>query len=403
MTAIGTKPAGPARATESPAIERAPLKLTRLGPRRILHVGLSLVAGGTEALVMGAYRRMDRDQIQFDFAVAQGQAGVYEDEVRSLGGRVLSYPIPSPRRPWVFDRSLRALLRDAGPFGGIHGHVYYLNGPIVRAAAAEGVPVRVAHSHFTEDGRGDSLFRRVYRLYSRRLIDRYATHKLGCSRRACESLYGRDCWSDPRTAVVPNGVDLDQFNGERTDARALRSEFDLPATATLIGHVGRFVEQKNHRRLIEIFAEVARHRTDVALVLIGAGELQAEIRERVAQLGLLERVRFLGVRRDLPRILPGLDALLMPSLYEGLPVVLVEAQAAGVPSIVATTITREVDLGAGLVRFVDLDADLSVWREQIDIALRAKRQDRGELRTLLQAEGYEIGDVAKSLAAVYST
>jgi glycosyltransferase involved in cell wall biosynthesis len=400
--ALRTRPTQPAERNAAPNVEPAPRKLTRLGPRRILHVGLSLVQGGTEALVMGAYRRMDREQIQFDFAVAEGPPGPYHDEVRSLGGRVLTYPVPSARRPWVFDRTMRTLLREAGPFAGVHGHVYYLNGPILRAAAAAGVPVRVAHSHFTEDGRGDSLLRRAYRIYSRRLIDRHATHKLGCSRRACESLYGRDCWRDPRTAVIPNGIELERFGGEGIDPAALRREFDLPATATLIGHVGRFVEQKNHRLLIEIFAEAARHRADLALVLVGAGHLQNEIRDRVAELGLTDRVRFLGVRRDLPRILPGLDALLMPSLYEGLPVVLVEAQAAGVPSVVATTITREVDLGAGLVRFVDLGADLAVWREQLFAALGERRRDRAELRALLRSEGYEIGDVAKSLAAVYA-
>jgi glycosyltransferase involved in cell wall biosynthesis len=378
-------------------------RIPRLGPRRILHVGLSLVPGGTEALVMGAYRRMDREEIQFDFAVAEsGPTGVYNDEVHSLGGRVLTYPAPSARRPWVFDRSLRTLLRDAGPFAGVHGHVFYLNGPILRAAAAAGVPVRIAHSHFTEDGRGDSLFRRAYRAYSRRLIDRYATHKLGCSRRACESLYGRDCWDDPRTRVVPNGIDLGQFAQANIDSVALRRELGLPHDAVLIGHVGRFVEQKNHRLLVEIFAEIARARADVALVLVGAGHLQPEIRERVARLDLTDRVRFLGIRRDLPRILPGLDALLMPSLYEGLPVVLVEAQAAGIPSVVASTITPEVDLGAGLVRFVQLDAPLAAWRDQLNAALGAKRPDPAEVRALLAAEGYEISDVARSLAAVYS-
>jgi glycosyltransferase involved in cell wall biosynthesis len=279
--------------------------------------------------------------------------------------------------------------------------VYYLNGPILRAAAAARIPVRVAHSHFTEDGRRGSLLRRAYRAYSRRLIDRHATHKLGCSRRACESLYGPDCWKDLRTQVVPNGIDLAQFTSTQTDRCALRRELGLPETATLVGHVGRFVEQKNHRQLIEIFAEIARHRPDAALILVGAGHLQTEIRERVADLGLAKRVRFLGVRRDLPRVLPNLDVLVMPSLYEGLPVVLVEAQAAGVPSVVAGTITREVDLGAGLMRFVDLNAPVWVWNDQVDAALAGGHLDGRVRREILEAAGYEITAVTKSLAALY--
>ena len=374
---------------------------THPAPRRILHVGLSLQPAGTETLVIGAYRRVDRERIQFDFAVPEGPRGTLTDEVLSLGARVYPYPVPSALKPWPFDRVIRQILREQGPFHGVHGHNYYRSGSLLRAAAAANIPLRIAHSHFAEDGATNSLFRRAYRAYARRLIDRYATHQIGCSREACESLFGRDCWTDSRTMVVHNGIDLEAFESADPEGHALRQELGLANDAVLVGHVGRFMAQKNHRFLVEVFADLARRRTDVVLILVGAGPLRPEVEQQVHRLGLQERMRFLGLRQDLPTVLASLDVLVMPSLYEGFPVVLVEAQAAGIPSVVSSTITREVDLGAGLLHFVEL-GDPREWGDRLENAIGEKRRDRAALRAMLRLAGYEIADVTRALATLYS-
>ena len=371
-------------------------------PRRILHVGLSLNPAGTESLILGAYRRLDRSKIQFDFAVPSGPRGPFTDEVIGLGARVFPYPVPSAIRPWPFDRAIRRILREHGPFHGVHAHNYYRSGTVVRLAAAERVALRITHSHFTEDGVTTSLYRRLYRGYARRLIDAHATHQLGCSRDACESLYGAGCWTDPRTAVLHNGIDLSVFETLDPEGRALRQELGLRADAVLVGHVGRFVPQKNHGFLVDVFAELARRLNDAVLILVGAGPLRPQVEQQVRGLGLEERVRFVGLRTDLPGVLASLDVLALPSLYEGFPLVLVEAQAAGTPSVVATTVTREADLGTGLMRFVDL-GDAPNWAGQLERAIGEKRRDRAALRALLGDAGYEIADVTRELATLYST
>lgn len=371
------------------------------GPRRILHVGTSLDLAGTEALVMGAYRATDRSQIQFDFLVPEGREGAYSDEVRSLGGRIFSYPRRSTLRRGGFGRAFERTLREDGPFAGVHSHVYLRSGPLLQTAAHARVGLRIAHSHFTDDGRQNSASRGAYRAYARWLIDRHATHKLGCSRLACESLFGAGCWRDPRTSVVLNGIDLERFAAAERKAPSLRHELGLSEDAVLIGHVGRFTTQKNHRLLVEIFADLASRVGDAALILVGTGPLREETERHATSLGLRSRVHFMGARTDTAHVLAGLDVLVVPSLYEGLPVVVVEAQAAGLPSVISDTITREVDLGVGLVRFVGLGSGAPAWTNTIVSVLRAARPDRARPEALLRAAGYDIADVARALTSLY--
>jgi FkbM family methyltransferase len=375
-----------------------PLERTS-GPRRILHVGLALQPGGIEALVLGCYRRIDREKVQFDFAVREGPPTVFANEVLELGGRLLTFSQRGGPAPLA--QTVRALLREHGPFAGLHGHVYRFNGLVLREAAAAGVPVRIAHSHFTDDGRGDSPLRWAYRAYTRRLIDRYATHKVGCSSVACETLFGADCWSDPRTIVIPNGIDLERFASEAGDREALRRELDIPPTALVVGHVGRFAPQKNHRQLVRVFERLLVDRSDAMLVLVGDGELKNEIAAMVERLGLRARVRFLGLRMDIPRVLSAFDVLVMPSLFEGFPLTLVEAHAAALPCVVSNTITPEVNLDSSLIRFVPLDAGLEEWSAAIQAAAASPRPDRASSHARLRRAGYDIADVAQTLTDVY--
>ena len=367
-------------------------------PRRILHVGLALQPGGIEALVLGAYRRIDRERIQFDFAVQDGPPTAFADEIDQLGGRLLTFSQPSGPAPLA--HAVRELLRDHGPFAGVHGHVYRFNGLVMQEAAAAGVPLRIAHSHFTDDGRGDSPLRRIYRAYTKWLIDRHATHKVGCSVVACETLFGAACWSDPRTMVIPNGIDLAAFASD-IHRETLRREMDIPSTALVVGHVGRFARQKNHQLLVRVFERLVADRPDAVLVLVGDGEQRNEIASLVGRLGIASRVRFLGLRTDVPQLMSAFDVLVMPSLFEGFPLTLVEAHAAALPCVVSDTITREVGLDGHLIRFVRLTAGLEEWSLAIRTAAASPRPDRVASHARLRRAGYDIVDVARTLTDVY--
>lgn len=265
-----------------------------------------------------------------------------------------------------------------------------------------GVPVRLAHSHSTQDGKSNSLPRILYRWYTKKLILKYSTHLPGCSKAACEALFGSKCWEDKRTIVIPNAINIELYKKlYNVEDNYLREELQIPKNVPLIGHIGSFSKPKNHEFLIDIFQSYNKRITDSHLLLVGDGELKEQIVNLVKLKGLEKNVHFLGVRSDVPKILNSIDLLLFPSLYEGLPTVLVEAQTAGVPCVVSNTITREVDLGAGLIKFVDLDDNLNNWLSEINGSITIKRPEWNTRFYALQKHGFDLKKVISTLESIY--
>lgn len=324
------------------------------GPIRVAHVIGKMVGGGVEQVVMNYYRHVDRKRVQFDFLVDADSTLVPREEIESLGGRV--FVIPPYQHFVAYQRELvRLFQQELWPI--VHSHVNSLSVFPLRAAKRAGVPVRIAHSHSTS-GKGE-LARNVTKAALRPLSNIYPTYRMACSRYAGEWLFGKCA----NFEVVHNAIDLPHF---AFDARArveARAELGLNDNQLVILHVGRFMEQKNHRFLMGVFEEVARRRADAALLLAGDGELRPDVERRVDELGLSGRVLFLGQRLDVNRLYSAADVFVLPSLYEGLPVVSVEAQASGLPCILSDAITREVDVTGG-VRFLSID-DSAPWADSL--------------------------------------
>ena len=336
---------------------------------RVLHVVGGLDRGGVETWLLHVLRHMDRQAFHMDFLVHQAGPGAYDDEVRRLGSRI--YPCPQPHRPRQYARRFKAILREHGPFDIVHSHVHHYSGYVLRLAHEAGVPMQIAHSHNdtspldVEAG----LLRRGYLALMRRWIHRYATHGLAASRKAAVSLFGPRWTADPRWQVLYYGVDLTPFQNA-VDRASVRGVGDLPR-ALVIGHVGRFDRQKNHAFLVDIFAEVVRRNADSILLLVGEGDLRPAIEEQLSREGLASRVRFTGSRPDVPRLMLGaMDAFVFPSWFEGLGLVLVEAQAAGLPCVISDAIPEEAILVEPLVRRVSLAQTSSAWAEEV-LALHA--------------------------------
>lgn len=370
---------------------------------RVLHVVGGMNLGGAETLVMNMYRHVDRSQVQFDIAVQSDQPGHFDAEVVALGGRILPHPPPDVVGFRAYGQALAKTLKEYGPFTGVHSHVHHFSGYVLGVAGRTRVPLRLAHSHTTQDGKGNSWPRRAYRWYMRRLIQQHATHMFGCSRSACETLFGPNCWQDSRVEVVANAIDLASYGetlpGERD---TLRQKLSLPVDSFVVGHIGRFSPVKNHRFLIEVFAALLPKLPDARLVLIGDGPLQSEIENWLQVKGISDRAHLLGTRSDVPQILKALDLILFPSLYEGLGIVLIEAQAAGVPCVVAATVPTDVDINIGLVQFVSLQATLDVWVQEVLSTLKGRRPTWMERHRALEAAGYDIRRVAPRLQEIYT-
>lgn len=332
---------------------------------RILHVVGGMNQGGVETWLMHILRHINRDRFRMDFLVHTKQPCAYDNEIRALGGQII--PCLHPSRPWTYASNFKRILREYGSYDIVHSHVHHFSGYVLRLAQQAGVPVRIAHSHLNSSSHEAKagLKRRLYLTLMKGSIARYAKIGLGCSRSALADLFGSAWETDPRWRVLSCAIDLTPFQ-YFVDSVAVRAELGIPANAFVIGHVGRFVEQKNHQFLVDIAAEVAKREPRMHLLLIGDGFLRPDIEQKVAQVGLTDRVIFARTRPDVPRLMLGaMDVFLFPSLYEGLGLVLVEAQAARLPCIFSDVVPEEADVIKPLVRRISLSQPASVWADAV--------------------------------------
>ena len=388
--------------TDSTDIKEQNQILTKQRPIRILHVVGGMNRGGIETWLMHVLRHIDRDRFQMDFLVHTEKPCPYDDEARALGSKII--PCLTPAKPWLYDRNFKRILREYGPYDIVHSHVHHFSGYVLWLAKQAGIAVRIAQSHNDTSSiqAKAGWYRRLYLALTEWWVDRYATVGLGVSYKAAASLFGSAWSTDPRRQILYYGIDLTPFQSP-VNSVAIRTELGLPADAFAIGHVGRFIEQKNHLFLLEIVAEVAKREPRMRLLLIGDGSLRPEIEQKVIQLGLTDRIIFPGVRPDVPQLMLGaMDVFLLPSFHEGLPLVLLEAQAAGLPCIFSDVITEEVDIVSDLVRRMSLSRSASDWAEKV-LAARGDTSaiTQSDALGVLEKSSFSIEMSVKELTKVY--
>lgn len=319
-------------------------------PIRVAQVMGKMNGGGVESVVMNYYRHIDRNCVQFDFLVDGDSSLVPREEIEDLGGRVIE--IPPYQKLSLYRRELGRVFASES-YRLVHSHINALSVFPLSVAKKEGVAVRIAHSH-SASGNGEYA-KNAAKNVLRRFSNVYPTHKLACSRYAGEWLFGKGS----KFEVLYNAIELDRFRFNAEARGQARADLGLVGDAFAVGHVGRFMAQKNHGFLIEAFAELVKIRPDSILLCAGSGEEESSVECLAAERGVAEKVRFLGQRNDIDRLYQAFDAFALPSLYEGLCLVGVEAQAAGLPCLLSDTITREVDV-TGNVRFLSIK-DPQIW------------------------------------------
>jgi glycosyltransferase involved in cell wall biosynthesis len=357
-------------------------------PLRVLQILRSMEVGGAETLVMNLYRHINRSRIQFDFLLFSDR-GYYEPEILELGGVI-------HRLPYLTDVGLLSWLRQLGRFFRahpqyriVHSHLNTISGPILMMAKRAGVPVRIAHSHAC--GSRYRVVERPIRWVFRRMLLPSATHLMACSHAAGSWLFGKP--NEHQVAVLRNAIDLTAFRP--SDAQGVRRCMELN-DRLVIGHVGSFSRAKNHVFLIDLMPELIERNPDIMLVFVGDGPLRPEIQRQVASMGLQEQVRFLGVRSDIAELMSLFDVFAFPSLFEGLGIVLIEAQATGLRCVVSDAVPTEADMGVGLVDFVSLD-DGEAWVTR----LLEPTGPRKDTHAALCARGYDIRQTAGWLQSHY--
>lgn len=328
-------------------------------PLRIAHIIGKWVGGGVEAVVMNYYRHIDHAKIQFDFICDSDSTNIPYDEIEKLGGKVI---LVSPYQHIIsYLKELKMILKE-GKYKIVHSHINALSVFPLYAAKKVGVPIRIAHSHSTTNKKEwkKNLLKQMLRPFSKK----YATDYICCSELAGRWLFGDKAYDNGEVYLLNNAIDLDKFAYDENVRKAKRKELKISDDTLVIGHIGRFVAQKNHTFLIDIFNELHKQNKNSLLLLAGQGPLIDEIKNKVNDLNLTESVKFLGQRNDVNELYQAFDVFLLPSLYEGLPVVGVEAQAAGCLSILSDDMTKETKV-LNSTKFISLNENASFWANKI--------------------------------------
>lgn len=317
------------------------------------------LGGGVESVVMNYYRHIDRAKIQFDFICDEDSTNIPYEEIEKMGGKVIL--IPPYQKVFKYHKKLKEVLKSGG-YKIVHSHINTLSVFSLFAAKCAGVPVRIAHSHSTTNKKEKkkNLLKQVLRPFSKV----FATDYMCCSELAGRWLFGNKEYDNGNVYLLNNAIDLDKFKYDEEKRKEKRKELNIEDSTLVIGHVGRFVEQKNHRFLIDIFNEVHKQKENSILLLAGQGPLMEEMKEKVRNLGLEKNVEFLGQRSDINELYQAMDLFLFPSLYEGLGMVVVEAQASGLPCIVSTEIPEIAKVTQKIV-FINLGSQIENWIKTI--------------------------------------
>ncbi len=339
-------------------------------PIRVAHVIGNWLGGGVESVVMNYYRNIDRNKVQFDFLCSESSTDIPYEEIEKLGGRV--FIVPNYTKVVKYQKELKKIFKENN-YKIVHSHISTMSVFPLRAAKKAGVPIRIAHSHSTTNKKEKkkNLLKQVLRPFSRV----YATDYMCCSELAGRWLFGDKEYDKGNVYLLNNAIDLDKFKYNESLRKEKRKELCISDDTLVIGHVGRFVAQKNHSFLIDIFNEVHKQRENSILLLAGQGPLMEEMKEKVKILGIEESVKFLGQRNDIDKLYQAFDVFLLPSLYEGLPVVGVEAQATGLLCELSNDMTKETKV-LDTTRFMSLDNTAEEWANKIlDDYSKFKRHD----------------------------
>ena len=341
---------------------------------------------------MNYYRHIDRTKIQFDFLCDEDSTDIPYDEIESLGGKVIL--IPPYQKVFKYQKAVKKILKD-GNYKIVHSHINTLSVFPLRAAKKAGVPIRIAHSHATTNK--IEIKRNAIKVVLRPLNKIFATNYACCSEHAGRWMFGNDFYDKDFVKIINNAIDTNKFIFNDEIRKKYRNSLGIKDNQTVIGCVGRMVKTKNHIFLLDVFDKVC-DKEDAFLVLIGKGPLENEIRNIANKLKKSERIFFLGQKEDVSSWYQAFDILVLPSLYEGFGMTLLEAQASNLPCLTSTNVPKEVKI-IEKCEFLPLKDGSKVWADNvIQLIKNSKRKTNGNLISLMK---FDIRNEALDLEKWY--
>ena len=344
--------------------------------------------GGLETMLMNYYRHIDRTKIQFDFLVHRDFEADYDKEIIELGGRIhhVSKLIPWSRK---YKQELKYFFQHHPEYRIVHVHQDCLSSVGLKCAEECGIPVRIAHSHSSSANRN---FKYYIKKHYMKFIPRYASDLVACGKQAGDWMFGGSPYR-----IVRNAINIKKYTYDDEKAKTKRKELGFD-NELVVGHVGQFRQEKNHIFLLKIMKELLKKRSDAKLLLVGDGEGRKEIVEKAKEYGIAEKVVFLGNRNDVNELMQVMDIFVLPSLYEGVPLVLIEAQATGLPCVISNRVSKESIIVDRLVDVKQLSQSESEWADFILTKINSRRKDYS---LEMKEAGYDIITSAQLLQDFY--
>ena len=346
---------------------------------------------------MNYYRNIDKDKIQFHFLCDEDSTNIPYEEIEKMGGKVII--IPPYQRLFEYQKELYRIFKENN-YKIVHSHISTLSVFPLRIAKKAGVPIRIAHSHSTSNKKEwkRNLIKNILRPFSKL----YANQFFACSELSGRWLFGEKAFKNGKIKIINNAIDLEKFKFNKEKRNEIRKKLKIDENIILVGHIGRFVTQKNHEFLIDVFNEIIKKRKqenfDSKLILIGQGNLKENIIEKLKYLGLQDYVIFTGQTTNVSDYYNAMDIFVLPSLYEGLPVVGIEAQANGLLCEFSTDMTKETKV-LNTTKFISLKETAKKWAEIIlEDYKNFKRKNSFDEMT---KKNFNIKEEAKKLEKYY--
>ena len=353
-------------------------------PIRILNIVPNMRSAGIENFIMNVYRNIDRSKVQFDFIVHNQERKVFDDEIEKLGGRIYRFTYKDDKKLLKYIKDLDNFFKEHKEYKIVHGHMQSMMPLYLYIAKKNCVPIRIAHSH-------NGNYEKTLKGFILHIFSRFAKYQSNVNL-ACSNIAGKYLFGNKKFKVIPNAIDIKKFTFNEHIRESMRKELGIENNF-VVGHIGRFELQKNHKYIIDIFNEVLKENKKAVLLLIGEGKLEENIKSKVKKLQIEKNIKFLGVRNDVNKIYQAMDCFILPSLYEGLPGVGIEAQISGLYSIFSKNITSEVKISENSCFLRIRKKDIDEWKTQI---LKKKRREKN-----IDVYKYDIKNISKLIERMY--
>ena len=364
---------------------------------KILNITVAMDRGGAETFMMNIYRNIDKEKYKHFFLCTRNKKGSYDDEIKNYGGKIYHYKSFNSKRCLKVVIDTIKIIKRTGPYDAIYIPMQSYSGIFCIAAKISGIKQIIVHSHSASDGKTSNIIRKLYLEIMRKIINKYATTKLACSKNAALNLYGAINDVD----IINNGIDLEKFrNIDNNKIEEIKKKLCIQNNELIIGHIGRFSKEKNHLFFINLAELLINQKIKFKIILVGNGPLFTKFKEIIIEKKMENYFILAGVQSDVQLFYHIFDVYVMPSFYEGFPVTIVEALASGTPCVLSNTITKEVDLIKNATSFLDLNSSIDLWGKSI-IEKSKMQLNLHDSYEILKEKGFSIEDTIEKFINIY--